>query len=86
MSKNLKAKTRKVDNPYEIYKAGDWEWRVLKHYQTPEKEKTNKYARVFTAVKTPMTYGSWEYGDSYLADIVQYGVLTFIDGTVDIKE
>ena len=68
--KNLCGKIREVENPYEIYKAGDWEWRVLKKYQSPEKEKQNQYARWYCAVKTPMTYGGWEYGDTYISDIV----------------
>ena len=70
MAKNKCGKTREVDNPYEVWRAGDWEWRVLKKYQTPEKEKENKYARWLCAVKSPMTYGSWEYGDTYVSDIV----------------
>ena len=74
---NTKGKTRKVDDPYEVYKGDaygydDWEWRVLKHYQGPEKEKENPYARVMCAVKSPMTYGSWEYGDTYCKDIPGY--------------
>ncbi len=60
MSKNLCGKTRKVDDPYEIWVSGDWEWRVLKKYQTPEKESENPYARWHCAVKSPMTYGSWK--------------------------
>jgi hypothetical protein len=72
-AKNTKAKTRKVDDPYETYTGSgplaDWEWRVLKHYQSPDKEKENPYARVFCAVKSPMTYGDWEYGDTYCRDI-----------------
>jgi len=67
--KNGKAKTRPVDNPYEVYKSGDWEWRVLKHYQAPEKERANPLARVLVAAKSPATFGSWEYGDTYLKDI-----------------
>ena len=69
MVKNECAKTRPVDNPYEIWKAPNWEWRVIKKYQRPDKEATNKYARWFCAVKSPMTYGSWEYGDVYIKDI-----------------
>ena len=72
MSKNLCGKTRKVDNPYEIWKAGDWEWRVLKKYQNPENEVKNPYARWLCAVRSPMTYGSWEYGDTYVKDITRY--------------
>ena len=67
--KNECGKTRKVDNPYEVWKYGDWEWRVLKKWQTPDKEKTNQYARWFCAVKSPMTYGGYEYGDVYVRDI-----------------
>lgn len=29
-NKNLCAKIRDVENPYEIWKAGNWEWRILK--------------------------------------------------------
>jgi hypothetical protein len=71
--KNTMGKTRKVDNPYEIYRSDylpNWEWRVLKKYQSPEKEKENPYARWFCAVKSPMTYGDWEYGDTYVKDIL----------------
>lgn len=69
--KNLCGKTRKVEQPYEVWKSSDgtWEWRVLKKYQTPSKEKTNQYARWFCAVKSPFTFGSWEYGDTYISDV-----------------
>jgi len=69
MSKNLHAKTRSVDEPYLIITEGDWEWRVLKRYQSPDAERANPYARWFVAVKSPMTYGSWEMGDSYISEI-----------------
>lgn len=69
MSKNLCAKTRKVNEPYEIWVAGDWEWRVLKKWQGEEKEKQNPYARWFCAVKSPMTFGSYNMGDVYVNDI-----------------
>ena len=67
--KNTCGKTREVDNPYEIWKAGDWEWRILKKYQNPDNEKKNPYARWFCAVRSPFTHGSWEYGDTYINDI-----------------
>jgi hypothetical protein len=69
MSKNLHGKTREVSNPYLIITEGDWEWRVLKRYQSPDAERANPYARWFVAVKSPMTYGSWEMGDSYISQI-----------------
>jgi len=80
MSANLQAKMRKVDNPYEIYqdpRFPGWEWRILKRYQTPEKEAENEYARAMCAVKSPYTFGEWEYGDTYLSDIGK--VLTYRD-------
>jgi hypothetical protein len=75
-AKNTKGKTRKVDDPYEIYDGSGplsgWQWRVLKHYQSPENEKKNPYARVFCAVKSPLTYGEWEMGDVYCRNIPNY--------------
>ncbi len=65
-------KTRDVNKPYAVYQDDnypEWEWRVLKHYQTPEKEKTNLFARVFCAVKSPFTFDEWEYGDTYISNI-----------------
>ena len=75
-AKNTKGKTRKVDDPYETYHGSgplqDWEWRVLKHWKAPENEKNDPYARVFCAVRSPMTYNSWEYGDTYCREIPGY--------------
>lgn len=73
-SKNECAKTRKVERPYEIWTdaRGEWEWRVLKKWQGPEAEAKNQYARWFCAVKSPFTYGSWEYGDTYVTDVKKY--------------
>ena len=75
MSKNLCGKTRDIDNPYEVWKGPrGFEWRVLKKYQKPELEAKNPYARWYCAVKSEMTYGSFEYGDTYVSDIKSYGV------------
>ena len=76
MSKNLCGKTRNIDNPYEIWTTPnkDWEWKVLKKYQNPEKEKENPYARWYCAVKSPFTYGSYEYGDVYISEIIKYAI------------
>ena len=73
--KNPCGKTVSVDEPYEIYKdeRSGFEWRVLKKYQMPHKEAENKFARWFCAVKSPMTYGSWEMGDVYARDVKTYG-------------
>ena len=75
MSKNECNKTRDIDNHYEIWKGpANFEWRVLKKYQSPENEAKNDYARWFCAVKSDMTYGSFELGDTYVSDIKAYGV------------
>lgn len=79
MAKNPCGKTRDVEKPYEVWRNGDWEWRVLKKYQTPEKEKSNPFARWLVAVKSPFTYGSFELGDTYVKDIKQFGTLVSTD-------
>jgi hypothetical protein len=67
MVKNLFAKLRKVDNPYEVWATDDgWEWRVLKKYQVDDDK---PFARWFCAVKSPNTFGSFDMGDVYVADI-----------------
>ena len=68
--KNLCAKTRKQNNPYEIWVRADWEWRVLKKWQIDDDKPA---ARWFCAVKSNLTYGSFELGDVYVADIKKYG-------------
>ena len=74
MSKNECGKTRSKDDPYEIWRGpANFEWRVLKKYQTPAREAENQFARWFCAVKSPMTYGSWEMGDVYARDVKTYG-------------
>lgn len=74
--KNECGKTRKVDNPYEVWETtdGSWQWRVLKKYQSEEKEATNPYARWFCAVKSPYTFGQFEYGDVYVQEIKQNAI------------
>lgn len=86
MLKNPCGKTRPVNNPYEIWQSvvGSWEWRVLKKYQTPEKEMNNPYARWFCAVKSPFTYGDWEYGDTYVKDIVNNARM--VKGEVELSK
>lgn len=65
---------RKVNEPYEIYKNDyGWEWRVLKKYQSPDKETGNPFARWMVAVKSPMTFGSYDMGDTYIQDIIGSG-------------
>ena len=68
---NACAKMRKVDQPYEIWKTGDWEWRVLKKWQVDDDK---PFARWFCGVKSPYTYGRFELGDVYVAEIKSVAV------------
>lgn len=85
---NLFGKSRKIDNPYAIYRGmtelGETEVRVLKTYQHRDNERNNIYARWFVAVKTDATYGSYDMGDNYA-----YGIrrsLKLVDATPEWKE
>jgi hypothetical protein len=88
MAKNPFGKSRKKDEPYAIF-AGDGpfgrtECRVLKTYQTPDKEMLNPYARWFVAVKTEYTYGSFDMGDSYIKEAK--GLLPLVAATPEWLE
>lgn len=74
-TKNPCGKTRKTDNPYEIWEGNGWTWKVLKKYQAPEKEKENPYARWYCLVSSPYC-PEGEFGDVYVKDIKQYATLT----------
>ena len=75
---NLQGKTVARENAYEVWATGDnfnfcgevgkWTWYVLKKYQSPQKEATNRYARWFCCVVTPMC-ADGELGDVYINDI-----------------
>jgi len=81
MAKNLLGKSRKQDNPYAVFKGdgpfGETEMLLLKTYQIPTKERENVYARWFVAVKTPMSYGSYDMGDSYIREATMGLTLTY---------
>lgn len=70
-SQNSCAKMRKLDRPYEIWKVADWEWRVLKKWQTNDDK---PFARWFCAVKSNLTSGQFEYGDVYVSEIKSVAV------------
>jgi len=72
--KNLCGKTRKMNQPYEVWHghAGDLgtiTYLVLKKYQNPEQEAKNEFARWFVAAKSDATYGTFEMGDNYIHEI-----------------
>lgn len=71
--KNECGKTRKVNDPYEVWRnESGWEWRVLKKYKNPEAESKDPYARWFCAVKSPSTHGTYDLGDTYVAEVKRY--------------
>lgn len=74
---NPMGKARKPADPYLIIVEGTWETRVLKAYSN---DPDAKFARWFTAVKTPYTFGSADMGDTYIADIP--GEITYRDPAV----
>lgn len=86
--KNPCGKSRKVGNPYEIWISynGQWEWHVLKKYQSPEGEAKNPYARWFCAVYSPITReqmsNGYELGDVYVKDIEDNATRTYVDEEV----
>lgn len=72
--KNPAGKTRKIENPYAswIDPRTGWECRLLKSWQG---DNSKEYARWFVAVKSPMTWGSFEMGDEYVGrEGMRYGL------------
>lgn len=70
--KNEQGKTRKVNEPYEVWVREEWVWRVLKKYQSPDNEAKNEYARWFCAVESPFTKPGYEMGDTYVSEITKF--------------
>ena len=67
MAKNMCGKRRPVNDPYEVWVSGEWEFRVLKKYQSEDAEKKNPYARHLVAYKSTGSVDKNGH-DSYLAD------------------
>lgn len=63
-------KTRPVSNPYEVWQAPGWTWKVLKFYSN---DLDDPFARVFCDVESPFAH---EMGDVYYGDIVHNAELT----------
>tara|TARA_R110002020_G_scaffold461740_3_gene680780 strand:- start:844 stop:1131 length:288 start_codon:yes stop_codon:yes gene_type:complete len=91
MAKNQFGKSVKVEEAHATYRVDNpnnrmyFEWKILKTYKTKENEDKDQYARWFTACKSPMTKGSWEYGDVYINEIKDVGA-KLIDSTPSWKE
>lgn len=79
MAKNLCAKTRKADNPYEVWEADGWKWIVLKKWQADDDKDG---ARWFCQVSSPFTQGFPDLGDVYVMDIKRNAVRTYQDPAV----
>jgi len=64
-------KTRPVSDPYEVWQAGSWTWKVLKFYKTRENTLADPYGRVFCEVD------GWEkeMGDVYYKEITSAATL-----------
>jgi len=77
MAKNPFGKTRTQDNPYAVYRGGNgFIWKVLKTYKVKKNEDKDRYAAWFVAATSDMMHGgSYEMGDTYVADIKRYGRL-----------
>ena len=69
------AKSRPTTRPYAIYRAGDLIWHVVKTYKTPASEAKDPYARWLVAAKSDATFGSFEGGDTYAAEVRRFGRL-----------
>tara|TARA_R100000995_G_scaffold26048_1_gene11361 strand:+ start:315 stop:572 length:258 start_codon:yes stop_codon:yes gene_type:complete len=67
-------KTVDKEQPYAIYTNGDFFWNVLSTSHMPASERKNSYARWFCFVTSSMCPDG-EYGDTYAADVQQYGRL-----------
>jgi len=75
MPRTTFGKTRDINAPYAIYRApGDaMEWRILKTYKHGANE--DDFSRWFIAAKSDATFGSFELGDTYARDVLNYGLL-----------
>jgi len=77
MAKNPLGIRRDIEDPYATFMAGGCEIRVLKTYKLAKNEIADPYARWHTVGKSPMTFGSWEYGDTYRREVTDNFQLTY---------
>ncbi len=70
--KNNCNKTRSLGNPYEVWEAKGWCWKVLKKYQADDNK---AFARAFCFVTSPFC-PEGEYGDTYIKEYKEFASLT----------
>ena len=69
-------KTADIESPHATLVYRDWTWKVLKVNQVKRDPFDKKqYATWFVGAQSPHTYGSFELGDSYSAEILDIGVI-----------
>jgi hypothetical protein len=68
-------KTRPADQPYEVWTAGEWTWKVRKFYKSRENTIADRYGRVLCDVSSPGTFGGVDTGDVYYHDIIHTAYL-----------
>ena len=76
-------KTATIEAPHAVYTMGEWTWSVLK-VNAPAKGPHAPFATWFCAVKSPMTYGGVDMGDTYISDVLDYAHLQ--SSTDEFKE
>ncbi len=77
MTTNPLGKSRDIEDPYAIFTAGGFELRLLKTYKLAKNELKDPLVRWHTVGRSPMTYGSWEYGDIYRSEVLNNFHLTY---------
>ena len=68
-------KTRPSTDPYEVWVAGDWTWKVRKFYKSRENTLADEYGRVLCDVSSPGTFGGHDTGDVYYREITRNATL-----------
>ncbi len=80
-------KARDADNPYALFTGnmfgGPSTFKVLKKYRNDD---AGEYSAWLIAAATPATWGSDEYGDTYVTDVVPHLDLTEVDGRTPTQE
>lgn len=67
-----KSATREA--PHAVFTYGDWTWSVLR-VNAPAKGLFAPWATWFCLVVTPMTGAGGDMGDTYITDVLSYGIL-----------